>query len=80
MWAAGGVLESVSETVVAVDIQEGAHHVDLFYSHPSDNASLRGARKLEMEHVRRWIRQVQRQNGRGERLLGLVNEKPVAGQ
>jgi len=42
---------------VAVDIAEGAHHLDLMFSHPSDNASLRAARRLEMQHVRRWIRQ-----------------------
>ena len=66
------MLASVSKTVVAVDILEGAHHVDLCYSHPSDNASLRAARKLEMCHVRRWVRQARRvKEGRG--LPGVVD-------
>ena len=60
------MLASVSKTVVAVDILEGAHHVDLFYSHPSDIASLRAARKLEMRHVRRWVRKARGvKGGRG---------------
>ncbi len=55
--AAGGVLEDVSDSVVAVTIPQGAHHLDLMFSHPSDSASLRAARQLEMRNVRRWIRQ-----------------------
>ena len=55
--AAGGVLEDVSDSVVAVTVLEGAHHLDLMFSHPSDSASLRAARQLEIRNVRRWIRQ-----------------------
>lgn len=58
MWS-GGILKTVSESVVAVDIREAAHHLDLFFSHPSDNASLRAARKLEMKHVKRWVKEAQ---------------------
>ena len=50
-------MQDASETVVAVHIAEAAHHLDLMFSHPTDNASLRAARRLEMRHVRRWIRQ-----------------------
>ena len=55
--AAGGVLKSVSDSVVAVSIPQGAHHLDLMFSHPSDSASLRASRRLEMRNVRQWIRQ-----------------------
>ena len=34
---------------------DGAHHQDLMFSHPADPDSVRQARRLEMEHVRRWV-------------------------
>ena len=58
------MLEDASGTVVAVDIAEGAHHLDLMFSHPSDSALLRAARRLEMQHVRRWMRQKSAARGR----------------
>jgi len=54
-WSSGGVLEDVSESVVAAIIPEGAHHLDLMFSDPRDPASVLAARAKEMEHVRRWI-------------------------
>ena len=62
--------------MVAVDIAEGAHHLDLMFAHPSDNASLRAARRLEMQHVRLWIERrgtagVRGKGGEGARALAL---------
>jgi len=81
---AGGVLEDASETVVAVDIAEGAHHLDLMFSHPSDNASLRAARRMEMQHVRRWVKQKNAASTRGQgreglRVLGCVSSRRYGG-
>ena len=37
----GGILEDVSRTVVALDIAEGAHHLDLMFSQPADPLSVK---------------------------------------
>ncbi|GBF97767.1 hypothetical protein Rsub_10192 [Raphidocelis subcapitata] len=68
-WHGGGVLGDVSDSVVAVIIPEGAHHLDLMFSHPDDPRSVTDARRREMEHVRRWVEGAQRRR-RGARALG----------
>lgn len=59
---AGGILEDVSESVVAVIIPEGAHHLDLMFSHPDDPPSLKEARKFELQHVEGWISKYRQRN------------------
>lgn len=54
-WSVFGVLEDVSDTVVAVIIPDGAHHLDLMYSRPDDSDDLRAARQAIMRHVLQWI-------------------------
>jgi lysosomal Pro-X carboxypeptidase len=54
-WSVFGVLEDVSDTVVAVIIPDGAHHLDLMYSRPDDSNELRAARQTIMRHVLQWI-------------------------
>ncbi|XP_076040777.1 lysosomal Pro-X carboxypeptidase-like [Oratosquilla oratoria] len=56
-WHSGGVMEDVNPTVVALIIPEGAHHIDLRSSNPDDPPSLTATRRLEKEHISRWIRQ-----------------------
>ncbi|KAF0689377.1 Aste57867_19169 [Aphanomyces stellatus] len=46
-WAPTGILKSLSETVVAVNIPAGAHHLDLMFSNPLDPQGLRDARDIE---------------------------------
>ena len=41
----------------ALLIDRAAHHLDLFFSHADDPASVVGARAVEMEHVAQWIAQ-----------------------
>lgn len=50
-----GVTEDVSDSVVAVIIPEGAHHLDLMYSRPDDSQELTAARQTIMQHVARWV-------------------------
>jgi len=54
-WAGTGVLESLSPSLVFVEVKDGAHHLDLMFSHPLDPQSVQDARKLEMEMCRQWI-------------------------
>lgn len=54
-WSVFGVLEDVSDSVVAVIIPDGAHHLDLMYSRPDDSDQLRAARQTIMRHVLQWI-------------------------
>jgi len=54
-WSSGGVVHNISESAVAVIIPEGAHHLDLFFSNPSDPPSVVSARLTELNHIRSWI-------------------------
>lgn len=54
-WSAGGVTEDLSDTLVVVSIPEGAHHLDLRFSTPTDPPSLQLARSVEVRHMKQWI-------------------------
>merc|ERR1712151_1153939 len=53
--SSGGVVKNVSDSVLAVIIPEGAHHLDLFFTNPLDPPSVTAARHTEMNEVRKWI-------------------------
>ncbi|GIL59446.1 hypothetical protein Vafri_14127, partial [Volvox africanus] len=55
-WHGGGVLEDISDSMPAVIIPEGAHHLDLMFSHPDDPLSVIEVRKFQREAIRDWIR------------------------
>ena len=55
-WSGGGVTASLSDTLVAITIADGAHHLDLRGWNPSDPPSVIAARKQEKEIVKGWIR------------------------
>ncbi|XP_026756593.2 lysosomal Pro-X carboxypeptidase [Galleria mellonella] len=54
-WAGGGVLNTVSDTVVAVVIVDGAHHLDLMPQNPNDPGTVIEARKIHKQNIRKWI-------------------------
>ena len=60
---AGSIQHNVSETVLAIHIPEGAHHLDLMFSHPDDPPSVRVARQFEMAQVRHWVAEHHAKNG-----------------
>jgi lysosomal Pro-X carboxypeptidase len=65
-WRSGGVLNSLSETLVAINIPEGAHHLDLMFSNEDDPESVIKARILEEEHIVRWIEEAREKRTRLE--------------
>ncbi len=54
---AGGILESVSETVIALEVKEGAHHLDLMWAEDEDPRSVRDVRDRERACMKSWIGQ-----------------------
>ena len=52
---AGGVLHNVSSTITAIIIEEGAHHLDLMFSHPADPPSVKAARQYELSLISAWL-------------------------
>jgi lysosomal Pro-X carboxypeptidase len=57
-WSAAGVREVPKDArgVVVLPIEEGAHHLDLFFSRPAlDPPSVVRARKVEVDNMRKWI-------------------------
>ncbi|XP_019634121.1 PREDICTED: lysosomal Pro-X carboxypeptidase-like [Branchiostoma belcheri] len=56
-WSAGGVTESLSDSLVAITIADGAHHLDLRSSNPADPQSVIEAREQEVEIIREWLQQ-----------------------
>ncbi|KAF0718531.1 Aste57867_1633 [Aphanomyces stellatus] len=54
-WSGTGVLESLSDSVVALTVDGGAHHLDFMFSHPLDTDSVRDVRREQKRHMRKWI-------------------------
>nr|XP_012324993.2 lysosomal Pro-X carboxypeptidase isoform X1 [Aotus nancymaae] len=55
-WSGGGVTKDITDTLVAVTISEGAHHLDLRAKNALDPTSVLLARSLEVRHMKNWIR------------------------
>lgn len=68
-WRIGGILHDISESVVSLFIEEGAHHVDLMFSHAADPPSVTAARRFEEAHIRRWISQHAERAGTPDRAI-----------
>ncbi|CAK0782805.1 hypothetical protein CVIRNUC_006000 [Coccomyxa viridis] len=56
-WKIGGVREDISRTIIALEIKEGAHHLDLMWAEEDDPHSVRDAREIERQHIRRWLKE-----------------------
>jgi lysosomal Pro-X carboxypeptidase len=56
-WSAGGVLETLSPTLVAIQIPNACHHEDLRATGHNDPPELTAARKQEIEIIKGWIRE-----------------------
>ncbi|XP_071087061.1 lysosomal Pro-X carboxypeptidase-like [Haliotis cracherodii] len=54
-WSAGGVLNSLSDTLIAIQIPDGAHHLDLRAANKDDTAYVKAARTQEKNIIRLWL-------------------------
>lgn len=63
-WSGGGVLANVSDSVRAYVLPNGAHHLDLMWSHPDDPPDAIDARRFIAENIGRWVAEKRNANGR----------------
>ncbi|KAF9591422.1 hypothetical protein IFM89_004120 [Coptis chinensis] len=54
-WSGGGVLKSISKSLIAIVAKEGAHHVDLRFSTKDDPEWLKDVRKKEIKIISNWL-------------------------
>ncbi|XP_074996287.1 lysosomal Pro-X carboxypeptidase isoform X3 [Calonectris borealis] len=54
-WSAGGVTQNITDSLVAIVIPDGAHHLDLRSRNPLDPKSVQQARALEICYMKQWI-------------------------
>ena len=55
-WSGGGVLHDISDSIVAINIERGAHNSDLLFSHEQDLPSVKAAREKEKFYIQLWIK------------------------
>ncbi|KAG8514796.1 Lysosomal Pro-X carboxypeptidase [Galemys pyrenaicus] len=55
-WSGGGVTEDITDTLIAITIPEGAHHLDLRSNNALDPTAVLLARSLEVRYMQQWIR------------------------
>jgi len=54
-WSTGGVTKTLSDSIVALIIPDGAHHLDLRGQHPDDPPSVVKARVIERQFIAKWL-------------------------
>lgn len=54
-WMAGGVVETINDSVIARIIEKGAHHLDLRTPEDGDPESVVAARNEELSYLKKWI-------------------------
>ncbi|KAJ8769350.1 hypothetical protein K2173_002554 [Erythroxylum novogranatense] len=60
-WSGGSVLQNISESLVALITEEGAHHIDLRPSTPDDPHWLLEQRATEIKLIEGWISEYRQQ-------------------
>lgn len=58
-WHSGGILQNISESLIALIIPDGAHHLDLFFNTPQDPPSVRSVRASQLHYMKIWMAEAQ---------------------
>ncbi|CEG35432.1 lysosomal pro-x [Plasmopara halstedii] len=56
-WSGTGVLHNYSDSVIALSVEGGAHHLDLMFSNTLDPPSVLAVRQIEKQHMLKWTRE-----------------------
>lgn len=64
-WSAGGVTQNITNSLVAVVIPDGAHHLDLRSRNPLDPKSVQQARAMEISLMKEWIKKARHSHWSG---------------
>lgn len=56
-WHPFGVLQNLSDSLLAIVIEDAAHHLDLRAANPMDPPSVLTAREFEKRVIRKWIQE-----------------------
>uniref|UniRef100_A0A8C2RI88 Lysosomal Pro-X carboxypeptidase n=1 Tax=Capra hircus TaxID=9925 RepID=A0A8C2RI88_CAPHI len=54
-WSGGGVTKDITDTLLAIVIPNGAHHLDLRASNALDPVSVQLTRSLEVKYMKQWV-------------------------
>ena len=56
-WSSGGVMQNVSDSLVSVVLDLGAHHLDLMFTNPADPPCVKDARAIQEANILKWVQQ-----------------------
>ena len=54
-WSSAGITAVNRTDSVSLMIEDGAHHLDLMFSHPDDPPSVTRAREVERRYIAHWV-------------------------
>ena len=60
-WHSGGILSNLSDSLIALIIPEGGHHLDLFFPTPQDPPSVVQVRAQQLFYMKKWIAEASNQ-------------------
>ncbi|KAM0835609.1 hypothetical protein ACQ4PT_062829 [Festuca glaucescens] len=66
-WSSGGVLKSISKSIIALVEPKGSHHVDLRFSSKEDPDWLKQVRVKETRIIAHWLRQYYKDEAMGHK-------------
>jgi len=57
-WSSAGIATNITDkSLISILISEGAHHLDLMFSHPEDPPSVKIVRKFQLNTIKTWIKE-----------------------
>ncbi|EGD74214.1 hypothetical protein PTSG_06225 [Salpingoeca rosetta] len=54
-WSSGGVKHNISDSITAIILPHGAHHIDLFFTNPQDTWDITWARNYHRAQIAKWL-------------------------